>query len=118
MEIFKTFRIESAHYLPHVPEGHKCGRMHGHSYRIDVHVAGPLDAEQGWVMDFADIKAVCDPVFERIDHVCLNEVEGLENPTCEVLARWIWDRLKPALPALVRIVVHETCTSGCIHTGD
>lgn len=112
MQIFKVFTIEAAHRLPHVPAGHKCARLHGHSFRIEVHVAGVPDERTGWVMDFADIKAAFQPVFEALDHRYLNDIEGLDNPTSEMLARWIGRRLHPALPGLERIVVHETCTSG------
>jgi 6-pyruvoyltetrahydropterin/6-carboxytetrahydropterin synthase len=117
MDIFKIFHIEAAHRLPNVPSGHKCARLHGHSFRVEVHVGGQLGAESGWVMDFADVKAAFAPVFERLDHRYLNEIAGLENPTSERLATWIWDELKPTLPALSKIVVHETCTSGCVYTG-
>lgn len=117
MEIFKEFRIEAAHRLPHVPEGHKCRRLHGHSFRIRVHVHGPVDPHAGWVMDFAEVSAAFAPVFDQLDHRYLNEVPGLENPTSEVLARWVWDRLAGALPGLSRVVVHETCTSGCEYRG-
>ena len=117
MQIHKTFQIESAHRLPHVPEGHKCARVHGHSFRIEVHVEGSLDPKLGWVMDFADIKTAFQPLFDQLDHRYLNEVEGLENPTSEHLARWIWQRLAPRLPLLARVVVHETCTSGCSYDG-
>lgn len=117
MEIFKEFTIEAAHWLPNVPEGHKCQRMHGHSFRIQVCVDGPVDARLGWVMDFADIKAAFEAIEDQIDHRCLNDVEGLENPTSENLARWIWDRLRAALPNLSRVVVRETCTSGCVYQG-
>jgi 6-pyruvoyltetrahydropterin/6-carboxytetrahydropterin synthase len=85
---------------------------------VEVHVVGPVGARSGWVMDFADVKAAFAPLFERLDHHCLNDVAGLENPTSENLARWIWRELQPALPQLSRIVVHETCTSGCIYEGD
>jgi 6-pyruvoyltetrahydropterin/6-carboxytetrahydropterin synthase len=118
MEIFKSFTIEAAHRLPHVPPGHKCSRLHGHSFHIEVHVQGPLDPTLGWVLDFADIKSAFDAVEEQIDHRYLNEVEGLENPTSENLARWIWKKLAPTLPSLSKIVVQETCTSGCIYTGE
>lgn len=117
MLIHKVFQVEAAHRLPHVPPGHKCARLHGHSFRIEVHVDGALDPTLGWVMDFADIKAAFQPIFDRLDHHYLNDVEGLENPTSERLAVWIWDHLKPRLPALARIVVHETCTSGCTYDG-
>ena len=117
MDIFKVFTIEAAHRLPHVPEGHKCARLHGHSFRIEVHMCGEPDPELGWVMDFADVKAAFAPIFEQLDHHYLNEVPGLDNPTSERLAVWIWDALKPALPALSKIVVHETCNSGCIYQG-
>jgi 6-pyruvoyltetrahydropterin/6-carboxytetrahydropterin synthase len=117
MEIFKEFAIEAAHWLPHVPEGHKCRRMHGHSFSIQVYVEGPLDPRLGWVMDFADIKAAFQAIEDQIDHRCLNEVDGLENPTSENLARWIWARLKPTLPVLSKVIVRETCTSGCVYSG-
>ncbi len=92
--------------------------MHGHSFRVEVHVSGPVDAHRtGWVMDFADVRGAFEPLFKQLDHHCLNEVPGLENPTSENLARWIWRELKPRLPSLSRILVHETCTSGCSYDG-
>jgi 6-pyruvoyltetrahydropterin/6-carboxytetrahydropterin synthase len=118
MEIFKEFGIEAAHWLPNVPSGHKCGRMHGHSFRIAVHASGQVDSAFGWVLDFAEIKGAFAPLEERLDHRCLNDVPGLENPTSENLARWIWRELKPLLPPLSKIIVRETCTSGCIYSGD
>lgn len=78
---------------------------------------GPVDAQLGWVMDFADIKSAFAPLRDQLDHNCLNDIEGLENPTSEVLAQWIWDRLKPRLAQLAAIVVHETCTSACRYEG-
>jgi 6-pyruvoyltetrahydropterin/6-carboxytetrahydropterin synthase len=112
MHIFKVFQIEAAHRLPNVPAGHKCARLHGHSFRIEIHVAGEPDPQLGWVMDFADVKAAFAPLYEQLDHHYLNEIEGLENPTSEMLARWIWQRLQPRLAGLDKVVVHETCTSG------
>ena len=117
MDIFKVFTLEAAHRLPNVPPGHKCARLHGHSFRVEIHVSGDLDPHTGWVMDFADIKAAFKPLYDQLDHHYLNEIEGLENPTSERLAQWIWTHLKPALPALSEVVVHETCTSGCRHRG-
>ena len=117
MDIFKIFTFEAAHRLPNVPPDHKCARLHGHSFRVDVHVRGPVDRHTGWVMDYADIKTAFRPLLERLDHYYLNEIEGLENPTSENIARWIWERLRPDLPALSKIVVYETCTAGCIYEG-
>jgi 6-pyruvoyltetrahydropterin/6-carboxytetrahydropterin synthase len=117
MEIFKEFTFEAAHRLPNVPDGHKCARLHGHSYSIAVHIEGHLDELAGWVMDFSDISASVKPVLAQLDHYYLNEVEGLENPTSEVLAMWLWDRLVPSLPQLSKVGVRETCTSGCIYLG-
>jgi 6-pyruvoyltetrahydropterin/6-carboxytetrahydropterin synthase len=116
MELFREFTFEAAHRLPHAPEGHKCRRLHGHSYRVEVHVGGPVDPEAGWVLDFADIAAAFAPLREQLDHHYLNEVPGLANPTSEVLAQWIWDRLAGLLP-LRAVVVRETCTSGCVYRG-
>src|ERR1043165_6443551 len=118
VQIFRAFTIEAAHRLPHVPAGHKCARLHGHSFRIELHVAGPVDPHAGWVMDFAEVRAAFQPVYERIDHQLLNEVPGLENPTSENLAKWLWRETQPRLPMLAKVVVHETCTSGCIYEGD
>lgn len=117
MELFKTFQIEAAHRLPNVPADHKCARLHGHSFRIEVHVRGPVDAHLGWVQDFADIKLAFAPLYERLDHRCLNDVPGLDNPTSENLAIWIWNELEASLPMLSKVVVCETCTSGCVYEG-
>lgn len=117
MEIYREFRFEAAHHLPNVPEGHKCRRLHGHSYRIRVHVDAPVDPHTGWVMDFATLVERFEPIRRRLDHYYLNEIPGLENPTSEVLARWIWAELAPTLPELTMLVVAETCTSGCIYRG-
>jgi 6-pyruvoyltetrahydropterin/6-carboxytetrahydropterin synthase len=117
MEIFREFTFEAAHRLTGVPEGHKCARLHGHSYRVTVHVEGPVGEETGWVMDFGEIKAAFAPLYDQLDHRYLNEVAGLGNPTSENLARWIWARLAGTLP-LCKVVVHETCTSGCVYRGD
>jgi 6-pyruvoyltetrahydropterin/6-carboxytetrahydropterin synthase len=117
MEIFREFIFEAAHRLPNVPDGHKCARLHGHSFRVEVHVVGDVGEKSGWVMDFADIKQAFAPLVEQLDHRYLNEVPGLENPTSEVLARWIWQGLADQLP-LCAVVVRETCTSGCIYRGE
>jgi 6-pyruvoyltetrahydropterin/6-carboxytetrahydropterin synthase len=118
MEIFRVFTVEAAHRLPNVPPGHKCSRLHGHSFRIEIHVGGPVDPGTGWVMDFADLKRAFAPTFDRLDHHYLNEIEGLENPTSENLAHWVWGQVKPVVPGLTRVVIHETCTSGCSYSGE
>ena len=117
MDVFRVFQIEAAHRLPHVSAGHKCARIHGHSFRIEIHVSGSVGEHSGWVMDFADLRGAFQPLFDRLDHQYLNEIEGLENPTSENLARWIWQHLKGELPGLSRVVVQETCNAGCIYTG-
>jgi 6-pyruvoyltetrahydropterin/6-carboxytetrahydropterin synthase len=117
MEIFKDFRFEAAHRLPNAPEGHKCGRLHGHSYRVRLHVKGSVAADSGWVMDFAEITGAFRSVHESLDHRYLNDIAGLENPTCEILAVWIWEQLRPSLPSLERITIYETCTAGCSYSG-
>lgn len=118
MEIYTEFGFEAAHRLPNVPDGHKCARLHGHSFRAEVHVEGPVGSTSGWVMDFADVRAACEPIRQQLDHAYLNDIADLDNPTSEVIARWIWNRLQPALPQLHAVVVKETCTSGCIYRGD
>ena len=118
MEIFREFSFEAAHRLPNVPDGHKCARLHGHSFHVIVNVTGPLDARLGWVMDFADVKAAMAPLLDLLDHRYLNEIAGLENPTSEHVARWIWERLAPRLADLSAVTVKETCTSGCVYRGE
>lgn len=118
MILSRVFHIEAAHLLPNLPEGHKCRRLHGHSFRIEIQIEGEVDEKLGWVMDFADISEIFRPVFEQLDHRYLNDIEGLENPTSENLARWIWRKLKPELPLLSAIIVGETCTSSCIYHGN
>lgn len=117
VRLVKDFRFEAAHRLPKVPAGHKCARLHGHSFRVDVEVEGEVDPDSGWLIDYAEISEAFAPLRDRLDHHYLNEIEGLANPTSEVLAAWIWDRLQPSLPLLARIVVHETCTSRCVYEG-
>ncbi len=118
MEIFKEFTFEAAHLLPNVPPEHKCRRLHGHSFRARLYIEGDLDPSLGWVTDFADVKQAFEPVWRKLDHHYLNDIPGLENPTSEQIARWIWRELKPALPNLSRIVLFETCTAGCEYRGD
>jgi len=118
MEIFKEFSFEAAHRLPNVPEGHKCARLHGHSFLIAIYVSGPVGETTGWIMDFGDIKAKFNPIYDQLDHNYLNDIDGLDNPTSENISRWVWNKLKPELPELSKIVIRETCTSGCIYSGD
>lgn len=116
-ELVKTFRFEAAHTLRGAPAGHKCARLHGHSYRVDVHVRGEVDPRTGWVMDFGDIKRIVGPVIDELDHRLLDEVPGLANSTSELLAKYLWDRLRPALPLLSAITVWESDTSRCVYSG-
>ncbi len=118
MELFREYTFEAAHRLPHVPADHKCARLHGHSYRVVVHLRGVVENPPGWVMDFADVDTAFQPLHAQLDHHYLNEVAGLENPTSEVLARWIWQRLKPTLPQLTQVEVRETCTAGVRYRGE
>ena len=117
VRLSKTFRFEAAHDLPTFPPDHKCRRLHGHSFRFDVIVEGEVDPAKGYLIDYGDIKAAAGPLVKRLDHYYLNEIEGLSNPTSEVLAKWIFDRLKPVLPQLSSIIVHEMCTSTCEYSG-
>jgi 6-pyruvoyltetrahydropterin/6-carboxytetrahydropterin synthase len=117
MLIFKEFHFDAAHFLPNAPIGHKCREMHGHTYRLRIAVKGQPQPDSGWLLDFTDLKHAVTPVIELLDHHCLNNVPGLENPTCELLAIWIWDKLLPAMPNLARIELYETISSGVIYEG-
>ena len=116
-ELIKTFRFEAAHSLPNVPPEHKCRRLHGHSYRVDVHVTGTPSPETGWVMDFGQIKQAVGAVLADLDHRCLNDVPGLANSTSEMLCKYLWDRIAPALPGLSAVTVWESDTSRCVYRG-
>lgn len=117
MELRKTYQFEAAHLLPHLPESHKCRRLHGHSFKAEIAVTGDCDPKLGWVMDYAEISRAFQPIWEQLDHQYLNEVAGLENPTSERIAVWIWERLKPRLPLLTEVAVAETCTAQCVYRG-
>ena len=117
-ELVKTFRFEAAHSLSGVPEGHKCRRLHGHSYRIDIHVAGDVDPQTGMVMDFGEIKRVVGGLLDTLDHRNLNEIAGLENSTSENMGKYLWDRIVPEIPQLAAVVVWESDTSRCIYRGE
>lgn len=117
MVIYKKFAFDSAHFLPNVPEGHKCKNMHGHTYNLTVYLDGDLDTELQWVMDFKELKDVVKPVIDRIDHQLLNDIEGLENPTAERIVVWIWEQIQPKLPLLSKLELNETPTSGAVYEG-
>jgi 6-pyruvoyltetrahydropterin/6-carboxytetrahydropterin synthase len=117
MELRKTFQFEAAHLLPKLPSSHKCRRLHGHSFQAEIAVSGEVDPELGWVIDYAEISDAFRPLWEKLDHYYLNEIPGLENPTSENIAIWIWDQLKPRLPLLTEVVVAETCTARCVYRG-
>jgi 6-pyruvoyltetrahydropterin/6-carboxytetrahydropterin synthase len=116
-EVIRTFRFDAAHRLPHVPAGHRCANLHGHSYRVDVHVAGPVDPRTGWVMDFGRIRQLVEPVLAVLDHRCLNDINGLENSTSEMIAQFLFDRLAPQLPGLSAVTVWESENARCVYRG-
>ncbi|MBK8999354.1 MAG: 6-carboxytetrahydropterin synthase QueD [Myxococcales bacterium] len=118
VRLVREYRFEAAHRLPNVPEGHKCQRLHGHSFKIEIAIAGPVNEQTGWFIDFGDLDAIWAPLYEALDHRYLNDVPGLENPTSEILSRWLWQRIKPQLPELARITVYETCDARCEYEGD
>ena len=118
MIIFKQFTFDSAHFLPNVPDGHKCKEIHGHTYQLTIFVEDKLHDDYGWVIDFADIKRIVVPIVKAVDHKLLNNIPGLENPTCEKVAIWLWDKIKPDLPQLSKIELNETPTSGAIYEGE
>ncbi len=117
VRLVKEYRFEAAHRLPNVPPGHKCARLHGHSFRIELSISGPVDAKSGWFIDYGDLDAIWQPLHDVLDHNYMNEVPGLENPTSEVLAHFLWQKLKPSLPSLERVTVHETCDARCEYEG-
>jgi 6-pyruvoyltetrahydropterin/6-carboxytetrahydropterin synthase len=117
MQIYKEFSFDSAHFLPNVPDGHKCKEMHGHTYRLKVFIQGELDPILGWIMDFKELKDALLPVIDQLDHKLINNIKGLENPTAENITVWIWEQIRPSLPLLSRIELYETPTTGVIYEG-
>ena len=114
----KDFTFEAAQTLPYAPEGHKCRRVHGHSFKVEVSVEGDVDPKVGWIYDHANISAAMKPLLRMLDHEYLNEIEGLENPTIEKMAEWFWKKLESQCPGLCEIVVHETPTARCVYRGE
>jgi 6-pyruvoyltetrahydropterin/6-carboxytetrahydropterin synthase len=117
VRLVHEFRFEAAHRLPNVPPGHKCARLHGHSFRVELAIEGPVNPKTGWFMDFGDLYRIWEPVHDTLDHHYLNDVPGLENPTSEVLSAWIWEKLKPVVPSLRRVTLFETCEARCEYEG-
>ncbi len=118
MLIFKQFSFDSAHFLPNVPVDHKCKEIHGHTYRLVVFLEGKPIPELEWVMDFSEVKKVIAPIIDSIDHKLLNDITGLENPTCEKITIWLWNQIKPKLPMLKKLELNETPTSGAVYEGE
>ena len=118
MEIYKVFAFDAAHFLPNVPEGHKCRGMHGHTYHLTVYIKGQPEPELGWIIDFKELKDRVLPVVDMLDHKVINDVPGLENPTAELITAWFWNQLKPMLPGLSRVELNETPTTGVIYSGE
>lgn len=118
VRLSKDFIIEAAQRLTRVPEGHKCARLHGHTFTIEISVEGEVNPETGWLYDHAEISAAMRPIVEQLDHSYLNDVPGLENPTIEVMAAWLWERLAPQLSGLAEIVIHETPRARCSYRGE
>jgi 6-pyruvoyltetrahydropterin/6-carboxytetrahydropterin synthase len=118
IELVREYRFEAAHRLPRLPSTHRCHRLHGHSFRFEVTLEGEVNEETGFLIDFGDVDVIVQPTLDRLDHYFLNEVEGLENPTSEILARWLWQRLRPGLPQLTAVTVAETCDARCTYRGN
>jgi 6-pyruvoyltetrahydropterin/6-carboxytetrahydropterin synthase len=117
VELCRDYRFEAAHRLPKVPAGHPCARLHGHSYRVELTVSGEVDEESGWLIDFFDLDRAVAPLIDALDHRLLNEIDGLQNPTCERLCGWLWQRLQPSLPQLCAVSVWETADARCTYRG-
>ncbi|GAC1353005.1 MAG: 6-carboxytetrahydropterin synthase QueD [Polyangiales bacterium] len=117
VRLVHEFKFEAAHRLPRVPAGHKCARLHGHSFKVELTVEGPVNPDTGWFIDFSALHEAWLPLFTQLDHNYLNEIEGLENPTSEVLAHWIWQRMRPTVPSLSRVTLFETCDARCEYEG-
>jgi 6-pyruvoyltetrahydropterin/6-carboxytetrahydropterin synthase len=117
VELMKEYRFEAAHQLPCVPAGHKCSRLHGHSYKVEVFITGPVDPATGWLIDFGIIDEWWTELHRRLDHQVLNDVPGLENSTCENVSAYIWRELVPHIPQLSAVTVWETVDSRCTYRG-
>jgi len=117
VRLTKDFAFEAAQTLPKVPSGHKCGQMHGHSFKVEISVEGEVDPLTGWLYDHSRISRAMEPLLEQLDHAYLNDIKGLENPTIENMCLWFWERLLQSLPGLSEIVIHETPTARCSYRG-
>ncbi len=117
MELYREFTFDAAHRLPNLPDGHKCSNLHGHTFSVVIYVKGNIGAETGWVIDYSEIKAICAPIIDELDHKYLNDIECLENPTSENIAKYLWEKIKRKLPMLSMVEVRETPSTGCRYSG-
>ncbi len=117
MRIYKEFKFDAAHWLPNVGPNHKCSKMHGHTFAVEIHVEDEIDPQLGWVLDYNVLRTHVEPLIDQLDHAVMNDIEGLENPTSENLSLWLWNKIKPVLPQLVQVVVKENPTNVCIYAG-
>jgi len=118
MNLFKIFTFDAAHKLPQLPPDHKCSKLHGHTFKVEVHINGPINEEFGWVVDYKTIKELVSPIINQLDHTYLNDIKGLENPTTENIAKFLWKKILPIMPILCKIIVQETPNSGAIYSGE
>jgi 6-pyruvoyltetrahydropterin/6-carboxytetrahydropterin synthase len=117
MEIYREFTFDAAHRLQGLPGNHRCGNLHGHTFTVVVYLEGIINEERGWVIDYGEVKKICNPIIDTLDHSFLNDIPGLENPTSECIAIWLWGRIKPLIPELTMIEVKETAKTGCRYRG-
>jgi len=111
--VTRRYAFEAAHFLPKVRDGHKCKRMHGHNYEIEVTVAAPV-RDDGFIIDFWDLDKVVQPLIDMVDHRTLNDIVGLENPTAELIAAWFLDRLASNNVVQVRVFETKDCWADAV----
>jgi 6-pyruvoyltetrahydropterin/6-carboxytetrahydropterin synthase len=118
VRLIKEFRFEASHRLAHLSSDHPCYRLHGHSYRVEVEVYGEVDQATGFLVDYGDIKRIVKPIIAQLDHCHLNDIDGMQTTSAEHIVYWTWNQLKPQLPLLSRVILHETDSTSCEYCGE
>ena len=117
MDLFFRFDFAAARYLPNLSASHRCHRLHGHTFHVELTIRGEVGRDTGWIVDFDDVDRIIGELKDDLDHRQLNDIPGLENPTTERVAEWLWARIVARFAGLYRVTVQEHPSRGVSYYG-